>query len=170
LQAERKQPKGVTILGILGIIGGIIGLLLGIVLLIIGPVFNQISETDISDVLDDEELSINSTEMTTGLNELKKLSGPLFIIGIFLVPDGIASIIVGWGLLRGKGWAWFGAVILTIISIIFNIIIIAFLGMGEDPASIGGTVVGFAIYGIILWYLYRQKVKAYFGRVEIQTP
>jgi uncharacterized membrane protein HdeD (DUF308 family) len=170
LQAQRKQPKGVTILGILGIIGGIFGLIVGIALVIIGPFFGQVSETDMANILEDEELSINSTDMAFVLNELKKLSGPIFIIGIFLILEGIASIIVGWGLLRGKGWAWFGAVILTIISILFNIVIIAFLGVELDPTSIGGTIVGFTIYGIILWYLYRQNVRSYFGRVKIQAP
>jgi hypothetical protein len=138
-------------------------------MVIIGPIFSQINAIDIYDILEDEELSdVNSNDIATVLNELKKLSGSFFILGIFLIPEGIASIIVSWGFLKGRGWAWLGAVILTIISIIFNVIVIALLGMGVDPASIGGTVVGFTIYGIILWYLYRPNVKSYFGRVRIQ--
>ena len=166
MQAERKRPDGVTILGILGIIGGIIGIILGTGMVIIGPIFSQfsqVSETDIADILEDEELpDVNSTDIATGLNELKRLSGSFFIFGIFLIAEGIASILVSWGLLKGKGWAWFGAVILTVISIIFNVIVIALLGMGVDAASIGGAIVGFTVYGVILWYLCRLNVRSYF--------
>ena len=168
MQLERKRPDGVTTLGILGIIGGILGIILGIGMMIIGPIFNQfsqVSETDIADILEDEELSdVNSTDIATGLNELERLSGFFFMFGIFLIAQGIASIAVGWGLLKGRGWAWFGTVILTVISIFFNVVVIALLGMGVDPASIGGAIVGFTIYGVILWYLNRQNVRSYFGR------
>ena len=73
MQAERKRPDGVTILGILGIIGGIIGIILGTGMVIIGPIFSQfsqVSETDIADILEDEELpDVNSTDIATGLKD-----------------------------------------------------------------------------------------------------
>lgn len=40
--------------------------------------------------------------------------------------------------------------------------VIALLGVGVDAASIGGAIVGFTIYGVILWYLCRLNVRSYF--------
>jgi hypothetical protein len=53
-------------------------------------------------------------------------------------------------------WAWTVTVILSIISIALNAISIA-------TGNIGG-IVSVIISGIILYYLYRPHVKAYFGK------
>ena len=169
MQAERKQPTGVTILGVLSIIGGILSIILGSGMALFGSIVSQFSESDMSDILEDKDLSnLNSTDVRTSLNEIQNLSGSFFILGIFLAPLGIADIIIGWALLRGKRWAWIGTVILTIISVIFNVVAIILTGIPVDAVTIGVDIAGFTLAGIILWYLYRPNVKSYFGRVKSQ--
>ncbi len=76
-----------------------------------------------------------------------------------LVALGIAALIVAWGLIKGKGWAWIVTVILSIISIIMSIIAIA--------GGNFGAVINLVISGVIVYYMYRPEVKAYFGRTSI---
>jgi hypothetical protein len=78
-----------------------------------------------------------------------------------LVALGIAAIIVAWGLIKGKGWAWIVTVILSIISIIMSIIAIA--------GGNFGSIINLVISGVILYYMYRPEVKAYFGRTSISA-
>lgn len=178
MQTERERPRGVTILGILGIIGGIVGIFLGSAFLALGPIIsaiNQITADDISDNLESDGFSVNSTDVTditTMLNDVKYLNnflGHFLVIGIYLILLGIASFINAWGLLKGKGWAWIFAIIVYVASIILGIIIIAAFGIAEDIQSLSAYVLGFMIYGIILWYLFRPNVRSYFGKAKIET-
>jgi hypothetical protein len=73
-----------------------------------------------------------------------------------IIAIGIVSFIVAYGLLKGMGWSWTVTVVLSIISIVLNAISIA-------TGNIGG-IVSIIISGIILYYLYRPHVKAYFGK------
>jgi hypothetical protein len=74
---------------------------------------------------------------------------------------GIAGLFIAWGLISGKGWAWIITIIITIIMAIVNIISIA-SGRYEH-------IFGLIINGVILYYMYRPQVKAYFGRTSIST-
>jgi hypothetical protein len=74
---------------------------------------------------------------------------------------GIAGLFIAWGLISGKGWAWIITIIITIIMAIVNIISIA-SGRYEH-------IFGLIINGVILYYMYRPQVKAYFGRTIIST-
>jgi hypothetical protein len=67
-------------------------------------------------------------------------------VGIIYLPLGLGYFYVGYGLLKGMGWAWTATVIAYCVGI---------------PFSIGFT----AIY---LYYMYRPKVKSYFGKVKLQ--
>lgn len=94
----------------------------------------------------------------------------MVVVGISVLINGIivpyalpASIIIGilwfvfaWGLFTGKGWAWIITVILAIVSVIFNILSIFSLSYG--------SVFSLIVNVIILYYMYRPNVKAYFGR------
>lgn len=84
------------------------------------------------------------------------IGGAAIAIGGVLIAIGIVSFIVAYGLLKGMGWAWTVTVVLSIISIVLNAISIA-------TGNIGG-IVNIIISGIILYYLYRPHVKAYFGK------
>lgn len=78
------------------------------------------------------------------------------------------NFLVSHGLLKGKGWTWMMAIILEIVSLILGIIGIALLVVEDDIPEISAVdVASFIIVSVIIWDLYRPKVKAYFGRVKI---
>jgi hypothetical protein len=72
---------------------------------------------------------------------------------------GVAGLVVAWGLLIAKGWAWIITVIISIISIITSIVGIASGGFYH--------IITLIIYAVILYYLYKPEVKAYFGRIKV---
>lgn len=82
----------------------------------------------------------------------------LLVVGIGVVPIvlGIASFVMAYGLWKGKGWAWTITLILSVISIISAIVSIAYGGYG--------AIINIIINAVIIYYLYRPNVKAYFGK------
>ncbi len=84
------------------------------------------------------------------------VGGGILAIGGILIAIGVLSFMVAYGLLKGKSWAWTLTVVLSIISIVLNVISIA---TGNVT-----SIVSVIISGIILYYLYRPHVKAYFGK------
>ncbi|MGH9975079.1 MAG: hypothetical protein ACRD8Z_04500 [Nitrososphaeraceae archaeon] len=101
------------------------------------------------------------------------LGGVGIAIGAIVLAVGIGYLIVSYGLLKGVGWAWIVTVILTIIAIAVQIISGITASMFnasfiDDTNSfvtgIIAQIVGIAINGVILYYLYRPNVKAFFGR------
>jgi uncharacterized membrane protein (DUF2068 family) len=121
------------------IIGGLILLFTGIAPLVIGPL-----------------ISIDSDYSTSSLGFL------ITIGGLALVILGIASLIVSWGLLKGKRWARTITLIISFIAIIFAII--SLVSSGELT-----HVISIIIYGIIIYYMFTDKVKLFFGRVKEPT-
>jgi hypothetical protein len=90
------------------------------------------------------------------------LGGIGIAIGVVLLAIAIVSFLVAYGLLKGLGWAWTVTVILSIISIVFNAISIA-------TGNIA-SIISIIISAIILYYLYRPHVKAYFGKGVSRPP
>jgi len=142
---QSKRPTGVTIIAILNIIGGIIMLIGGIALVAIGAVLPEAFEEG----------------MGPGMS-----SGVLGALGVgmggIILALGIISFVVAYGLWKGKGWAWTLTVVLSIISIALNAISIA-------SANFGG-IISIIISAVILYYLYRPHVKAYFGKGPSPPP
>ena len=135
----QQRPTGITVISILMIIGGLILLFTGIAPLVIGPL-----------------ISIDSDYSTGSLGFL------ITIGGLALVILGIASLIVSWGLLKGKRWARTITLIISIIAIIFAIISLV---SSRDLTH----VISIIIYGIIIYYMFTDKVKLFFGRVKEPT-
>jgi uncharacterized membrane protein (DUF2068 family) len=121
------------------IIGGLILLFTGISPLVIGPL-----------------ISIDSDYSNSSLGFL------ITIGGFVLVILGIASLIVSWGLLKGKRWARTITLIISFIAIIFAII--SLVSSGELT-----HIISIIIYGIIIYYMFTDKVKLFFGRVKKPT-
>jgi uncharacterized membrane protein (UPF0136 family) len=121
------------------IIGGIILLFTGITPLFLGPL-----------------ISIDSDSSASELGFL------ITIGGLTLVGLGIASFIVSWGLLKGKGWARIITLIISIIAIIFAIVTLI---SSEDLVH----VISVIIYGVIICYLFTKKVRLFFGKVKEPT-
>ena len=78
------------------------------------------------------------------------------VIGAVLLIIGILELIYGIGFFGGKGWAWTLAMIGSVLNVIFGIVSIAFGSVG--------SVFGLIISILILYYLTRPHVKAYFGK------
>lgn len=83
-------------------------------------------------------------------------------VGGILLALGIVSFVVAYGLLKGRRWAWTLTVVLSAISIVLNVISIV-------SGNFGG-IVSIIISGIIIYYLYRPRVKAYFGKGATTPP
>jgi uncharacterized membrane protein (DUF2068 family) len=89
------------------------------------------------------------------------IGGGLAAVGGVMLALAILSFVVAYGLLKGRSWAWTLTVILAIISVAVNAISIA-------TGNLGG-IVSIIISGVILYYLYRPHVKAYFGKGPART-
>lgn len=135
----QHRPTGITIIAILMIIGGLILLFTGIAPLFLGPL-----------------ISLDSDGSSNALGFL------ITIGGLVLVALGIASLIVSWGLLKGKGWARTITLIISIIAIIFGIISLV---SSQDLIHI----IEIIVYGIIIYYMFTDKVKLFFGKAKEST-
>ncbi len=177
------RPIGVTIIAILTIIGGVILTFGGISLMAFGAFFTSVPiDVFISEQMQQQQLQQQQLEQeqqqelqnAAELQELARfLGGAGIVIGAIVLAVGIGYLVVSFGLLKGKGWAWIITVILTIIAIAIQIVSGVTASM-FDASFIDDTnsfvtgiiaqIVGIAINGVILYYLYRPNVKAFFGR------
>lgn len=136
------RPAGVTIIAILNIISGIVMLLGGLGLAVASSILPTMTTLDPN---------------ASGQMALAGLlgAGGAAIGGVMIIL-GIISFIVAWGLLKGKGWAWTVTIILSLVSIVMGVISLV--------AGNFGSIVNIIIGGIVIYYLYRPHVKAYFGK------
>ena len=181
LSEQMKRPIGVTIIAILTIIGGVLLTFGGISLLAFGAFFTVVP----IDVFLEEEMQQQQQQQQQDLQnaaELQALArflgGVGIAIGAIVLAVGIGYLIVSYGLLKGKGRAWTTTVILTIIAIAVQIVSGVTASMFnasfiEDTntfvTGIIAQVVGIAINGVILYYLYRPNVKTFFGKTLPST-
>jgi uncharacterized membrane protein HdeD (DUF308 family) len=77
-------------------------------------------------------------------------------IGIILLALGIAYLVMAYGLWKGREWAWTITLILSAIGIIVAIVSVA--------AGNVSAIISIIIQGIVIYYLYRPNVKAFFGK------
>ena len=189
-----KRPIGVTIIAILTIIGGIILTFGGISLLAFGTFFTSVPiDVFISEQMQrqQEQLQLQQQQHqqqqqlqqelrnATELHALAQFLGGVGIaIGAIVLAVGIGYLVVSYGLLKGKGWAWIITVILTIIAIAVQIVSGVTASMfnasfiddtNSFATGIIAQIVGIAINGVILYYLYRPNVKAFFGKSQPST-
>lgn len=133
-------------------------------------------------------MNANQIPRPTGVSILSILffiGGILSIIGLFSGIQGILSfvfgvayIIIGWGMWKGKSWSWLWFIILTIVGVVMSIISIVFNIMSGSFQRLAGysathnLLLGFSIIisieiGIsllLIYYFYRPHVKLFFGR------
>ncbi|HEX6253748.1 MAG TPA: hypothetical protein VFZ55_05970 [Nitrososphaera sp.] len=150
----KSRPTGVTIIAILNIIGGIIMLFFGLAFVALGAIIPFVSQSEF------QQLQQNLTAGDVGVPQVAPslIGGGFLAVGGILVAIGIFSFVVAYGLLKGKSWAWTLTLVLSIVSIVVAVISIATTG---NPFNI----INIIISGIILYYIYRPHVKAYFGKV-----
>ena len=77
-------------------------------------------------------------------------------IGIILLALGIAYFVMAYGLWIGKRWAWTITLILSVIGII--------VAIASIVAGNVGAIISIIIHGVVIYYLYRPNVKAFFGK------
>ena len=187
-----KRPIGVTIIAILTIISGIILTFGGISLLAFGAFFTSVPiDVFISEQMQQqqqqqqqqlqlqEQQDQQELQSAAELQALAQFLGGVGIaIGAIVLAVGVGYLIVSYGLLKGKEWAWIITVILTIIAIAVQIISGITAGMFNSSfiddtnsfvTGIIAQIVGIAINGVILYYLYRPNVKAFFGKSQPST-
>jgi hypothetical protein len=150
MQPKPPRPTGVTILGILALLGGIVLLLGGIAAIGLGLVIGTYAGSTLSNALSNAGYSGLAS---IGAGTLAVL---LLVFGAIALILGILYFGVGVGFFGGKGWAWTLGIIVTVISVVYDIAQIAFGGF----SSVFGLVVAI----LILYYLTRPHVKAFFGK------
>lgn len=150
MESTRSRPLGVTIVAILAIIDGIVLLTGGIFAVTVVPIVNSgLSNLSVTDQ-QGQQVNVQGIGMNGMLATIAIVAGSVAII------LGIIWFVLAWGLLTAKGWAWIITVILSIISVVFSIVAIA---SGGVP-----SIISLIINGIIIYYMFRPNVKAYFGR------
>ena len=164
---KMHRPLGVTIIAILTIISGILLRLGGVSLIAIGALIS-VTHVDTS-----------ATTTTTNSQPIAQFFGVISAaIGSVLLAIGIGYLVMFLGLLKGRGWAWTITIILLLIGIAIQMISTATgavfnasLSSNSNDATnsvisgIIGGIIGIAINAVIVYYLYRPNVKAYFGKV-----
>ena len=83
-------------------------------------------------------------------------AGLVAVVGAIMFILGIVMLGLAWGLWTGKGWAWTLAVVFIVIGII--------VGVAQMIAGGYHGILTLIIQVIIVYYLFRPKVKAYFGK------
>lgn len=81
----------------------------------------------------------------------------IVLVGFIFLALGIAYLVMAYGLWKGKGWAWSISLILAGIGVIMGIVYII-----QD--NLAGGIVSILINGVIIYYLFRPNVKAFFGK------
>ncbi|MBP2145853.1 hypothetical protein J2129_001307 [Methanofollis sp. W23] len=91
-----------------------------------------------------------------------ELPGVGAFTGAIVILVAIINLALGIGCFMGWGWVWTLAVLFAFINIV-----IAFYNWwiaGHTMAGLTTTLVSIIIPVIILWYLFRDNVKVYFGK------
>jgi len=78
------------------------------------------------------------------------------LMGLVFLIFGIIAFVLAYGLFTGRGWAWLWSLIFAVIGII--------LALFEAMSSLGSGILPIIIYLVIIYYLTRPHVKAFFGK------
>ena len=169
-----KRPFGVTIIAILALVGSVVLIFGGLSSLVSGEFFAVIPIENVMTEMEQQEQGQQQTLSVAELHALIQLLGSSSIVmGAIVMVIGIGYLIVSYGLLKGREWAWTITVVLTMISIIVQIVFIITTSilnaslhhdMNTSLYHLIDQIIGIAINGIILYYLYRPSVKRYFKK------
>jgi hypothetical protein len=148
---RRSRPGGITLLTILQGITSVIMLLGGAALLVLSAFFaaggwNLIPEEELADAF--QQIPWGST--FTSVQFFALTTAFLAGVGLVLLILSILGFIMTWGLWSGKSWARLITMILAVISIVTGIF------------SLPGSLISILIEIVILYYLTRPHIKAYY--------
>ena len=97
-----------------------------------------------------------------GAGSLIGVAGLGALAGVPLIIVGVIDLLLGWGCFKGWGWVWTVAVIFGVINIL--IALYNWWVAGHTMGGLFGTAVALIIPLIILWYLFKENVKQWFGK------
>jgi hypothetical protein len=86
-----------------------------------------------------------------GMVPPEMLAGIVVFVGALLVILSLLGFLVAWGLWTGKRWSWYIAFILAILGALGSLL------------SLPSGILSLIIDGLIIWYLWRPNVKAFFS-------
>ncbi len=135
----KNRPTGVTVMGVLQILGGLGSLGLGFILAVTYAFLGSLMASGSEGVA-----------FSAGFGGFLVVAGA--IIGGILMLIGIANLVIAYGLFKGRGWAWMLCLIFAVIS--------AVLGILAFPVGI----VIILFNAVLIYYLTRRNVKEYFGK------
>lgn len=137
------RPTGITILGVLAIIGGVLNLCGGAGLLGLGGL----------------GISMGAADPSGSAVGFGAISG---LLGLGTLGSGLLLLIGGIGLLMLKNWGR----ILLLIGVIIGLIsaVLTIIGALTGSGNFLSGLIGLVINGVLLWYLQRPDVKAAFGK------
>lgn len=141
--AEKKleeRPLGVTVLAILHIIGALVSFAVGIVAVWLG---HQIS---FEPIFDSRFLATYAT---------------------FVVIIGIIFLLLAYGLWNGKSWGWSLLRFFLLLGLLVGVISLALVlpfSAGASFFDYAEAVISIAVNLLILYYITRPHVKAFFGK------
>lgn len=145
---EKKRPTGVTILAILQIIVAII-FLIGALGMFVVAALTEIEE--VKDAIGEEAPDWVVDNAAIFFSAM----------GVVFLIFAIIGFGLGYGFLKGIGLAWTLGIIFAVLNII-SAIINPIIDRSFD--TLGGSIIGIIIPLIIIYYLTRPHVKAFFGK------
>ena len=148
---QGSRPGGITVLTILEGIASFVMLLGGAALLVLSAFLGAGGW----DLIPEEELAEALTEMPwastfTSVQIIALTTAFLTGVGIVLLILAVLGFIMTWGLWSGKSWARTISMILAVISILTGIF------------SLPGSIVSILINIVLIYYLKRPHIQAYY--------
>jgi hypothetical protein len=132
------RPTSIMLLGGLAILGGVLNFLAGWFLMLGG---------------------------TIGSTFGASIGIPVLIIGTLMFAAGLASLMVGYGLWRGRSWAWPGAMVVFGTNLFIDLCSVLFAGV--NPLDL---VVSVGISVVAIWFLLQPATRAVFRPAQAQAP
>jgi hypothetical protein len=142
-----SRPVGVTIIAIFEFLGAAFLLLIGILAIAGGGILASV-------------MSQSQNAGAGGMGGIMAFIGGA--ISIFCFIFAVICALIGWGLLKLKGWARILVIVFSALGVILGLL--GLLGAFAHPALLVGVVIRLAINGLILWYMLTPDVKAAFAR------
>jgi len=146
-----NRPFGVTLLALLTLLGGLLYLAAALGFFGLALLANE------GEVID--QLGPETPEWI-----VQNFFVAFLLLGVFAAAIAIAFFAATRGLLRGSGWAWTLAVVVTILSIISDLLSAYTYGFGDAVTPIS-TVFGLLLAVLIIAYLFTARVRRFFGKL-----
>lgn len=131
------RPLLITVIGSLTMLSAIL-------FLIFGVIFTILPESAIQDMWND----YNGTDVTYDVFKVV-----FSVVGVTLIVIAIISFLIGFAFLRGWTIAWYLGVLIYIVEAVLSLISIMTII----------SVITLAFSLIVLYYLFRPRVKEFFG-------